>query len=136
MSLPIDPEAAESTGGAAQPVHAAVPPAAQAPPRPRFRFVRDMMRNVAAALALGLLRRRSLEAWRADVAQLIGLFALNLAAGLAYDIYAAYPGPGRFDWDALPAATFWALPMLLSAWVIAHMAREPGADRRVLPMAV
>ena len=136
MSVPIDPAAAESTDGAAQPVHAAVPPAAQAPPRPRFRFVRDMMRNVAAALALGLLRRRSLEAWRADVAQLIGLFALNLAAGLAYDIYAAYPGPGRFDWDALPAATFWALPMLLSAWVIAHMAREPGADRRVLPMAV
>ena len=165
MSLPMDPEAAESTAGAAKPAdsmvgiaqpssapggategepaagategeHAAEPPRAPAPVRPRFRFVRDLMRNVAAALALGLLRRPSLEAWRGDVTQLIGLFALNLVAGLAYDIYAAYPGPGRFDWDALPAASFWALPLLLSAWLIAHMAREPGADRRVLPMAL
>jgi hypothetical protein len=104
--------------------------------RRRFDFVRSLLRNVGNAAALALLRRRGLEAWRADGAQLVGLFALNLAAALAYDIYAAYPGPGRFDWEALPAAAFWALPLLLGAWLIAHLGRQGDADRRVLPMAV
>jgi hypothetical protein len=102
----------------------------------RFGFVHDLLCNLVGALALALLRRRSLESWRGDATQLVGLFGLYLTAGLAYDIYAAYPGPGRFDWEALPAASFWALPLLLSAWLIAHMSREPDADRRVLPMAV
>ena len=102
----------------------------------RLAFVRGLLRNLASALALAVLRRRGAEAWRADGAQLIGLFGLNLAAALAYDLYAAYPGPGRFDWDALPAAAFWALPLLLGAWLMAHLARQPDADRRVMPMAV
>jgi hypothetical protein len=106
------------------------------PGRQRFAFVRGLLRNLANALALAVLRRRGPEAWRADGAQLIGLFVLNLAAALAYDIYAAYPGPGRFDWDALPAAAFWALPLLFGAWLIAHLGPRSEADRRVMPMAV
>ncbi len=98
-------------------------------------FVRDLLCNLAGGVALALLRRRSVEAWRADGAQLIALFALNLAAGLAYDVYAAYPGPGRVDWDALPAASFWALPLLLGAWLIAHLGREADTDRRVGALA-
>jgi hypothetical protein len=108
-----------------------------ADPRPtRFGFVHDLVCNLVSGFALLLLRRRDVEAWRGDATQLVGLFAVNLAAGLTYDIYAAFPGPGRFDWDALPAASFWALPLLLSAWLIAHMVRQPDADRRVLPMAI
>ncbi|HEX4597967.1 MAG TPA: C13 family peptidase [Burkholderiaceae bacterium] len=101
-----------------------------------FGFVHDLVCNLVGGFAIALLRRRDVEAWRGDATQLVGLFALNLAAGLAYDIYAAFPGPGRFDWDALPGASFWALPLLLSAWLIAHMARQPDSDRRVLPMAI
>jgi len=102
----------------------------------RFGFVHDLMCNLVGALALALLRRRTSEAWRGDGTQLVGLFALNLASGLAYDIYAAYPGPGRFDGDGLPAASFWALPLLLSAWLIAQLNRGPDSGRRVLPMAI
>jgi hypothetical protein len=106
-------------------------------PRPApFGFVHDLVCNLVGGFTLLMLRRRDLQAWRGDATQLVGLFALNLAAGLAYDIYAAFPGPGRFDWDALPGASFWALPLLLSAWVIAHMAREPDSDQRVLPMSI
>ncbi|HEY4038550.1 MAG TPA: C13 family peptidase [Burkholderiaceae bacterium] len=102
----------------------------------RFGFIHDLVCNLVGGFALALLRRRDVEAWRGDATQLVGLFALNLAAGLAYDIYAAFPGPGRFDWHGLPGASFWALPLLLSAWLIAHMARQPDSDRRVLPMAI
>src|SRR6266853_2102885 len=102
----------------------------------RFGFVRNLFRNLLVAVALALLRRRGLEAPRADSAQLIGLFALNLLAGLAYDVYAVYPGPGRIDWSGLPTASFWALPLLLSAWLIAHLSRDHDAERRVLPLAV
>lgn len=101
-----------------------------------FGFVHDLVCNLVGGLALAVLRRRDIESWRGDATQLVGLFALNLAAGVAYDIYAVFPGPGRLDWDALPSASFWALPLLLSAWLIAHMARVPDADRRVLPMAI
>jgi Peptidase C13 family len=100
-----------------------------------FGFARDFLCSLAGSLALLLLRRRRVDAWRTDGAQLIGLFALNLVAGLTYDVYAAYPGPGRIDWDALPAATFWALPLLLGAWLIAHLGREPDADSRVGALA-
>jgi hypothetical protein len=106
------------------------------PRPPRFGFVHDLVCNLVGGLALLVLRRREIGAWRGDATQLVGLFAVNLAAGLGYDIYAAFPGPGRLDWDGLPAASFWALPLLLSAWLIAHMSREPDADRRVLPMAI
>jgi peptidase C13-like protein len=109
--------------------------AAETRPAP-FGFVHDLVCNLVGAFALAVLRRRDVEAWRGDATQLVGLFALNLASGVAYDIYAAFPGPGRIDWDALPGASFWALPLLLSAWLIAHMARVPDADRRVLPMAI
>jgi Peptidase C13 family len=102
----------------------------------RFGFVHDLMCNLVGAFALLLLRRRSIEAWRGDGTQLVGLFALYLAGGLAYDIYAAYPGPGRFDWDGLPAASFWALPLLLSAWLIAQLNRGSDTGRWVLPMAI
>lgn len=102
----------------------------------RFGFVHDLVCNLVGACSLGLLRPRSIEAWRGDGTQLVGLFALNLIAGLAYDIYAAWPGPGRFDWDGLPAASFWALPLLLSAWLIAQLNHDPDAGRRVLPMAI
>jgi Peptidase C13 family len=124
--------------GAVEPEASPVP-ASPVPdqPRPkRFGFARNLFCNLATAIALAVLRRRGVQAVRADGSQLIALFVLNLVAGLAYDIYAAYPGPGRIDWDALPAATFWALPLLLSAWLIAHLSREPDADRRVLPLAV
>ena len=137
MSTPIDSDQAGSAPGVGEPPAPVVPPpTAEARSRPRFGFVRDLLRNLGAATALALLRRRSLDAWRADGIQLIGLFLLNLAAGLAYDIYAAYPGPGRFDWDALPGASFWALPLLLSAWLIAHLGRPADASRLMLPMAV
>jgi hypothetical protein len=149
MNLPVESDAAGSPPGADEPP-AAAPAAAQSPPPaaaeaapvaaapapPRFAFVRNLLRNLANAAALGLLRGRDIETWRADGGQLIGLFALNLLAGLAYDIYAAYPLPGRFDWDAVPAASFWVLPLLLSAWLIAHLGRRSDAERRVLPMAV
>jgi hypothetical protein len=102
----------------------------------RFSFVRDLLHNLAAACALALLRKRGVESWRASGAQLIALFLLDLAAGLVYDIYAAWPGPGRIDWDGLPAASFWALPLLLSAWLVAHLQTDRDSDRRVLPMAV
>jgi len=102
----------------------------------RFGFVHDLACNLVGALALAAFRRRGVEAWRGDGTQLVALFALNLAAALAYDVYAAYPGPGRIDWDALPVASFWALPLLLSAWLIAHLSREPDAGDRVLPMAI
>jgi hypothetical protein len=101
-----------------------------------FGFVHDLVCNLVGGFVLALLRRRDIEAWRGDATQLVALFALNLTAGVAYDIYAAFPGPGRFDWSALPAASFWALPLLLSAWLIAHMARAPDSDQRVLPMAI
>jgi len=104
------------------------------PARPRF--LRGLLRNAASALALAVLRRRPIEAWCANGAQLIGLAVLNLAAALTYDIYAAYPGPGRIDWEALPAAAFWALPLLLGAWLIARLGRDGDADRCVLPIAV
>jgi hypothetical protein len=104
------------------------------PARPRF--VRGLLCNLAGASALALLRRRPIEAWCANGAQLIGLAALNLIAALSYDIYAAYPGPGRVDWEALPAAAFWALPLLLGAWLIARLGRDGDPDRRVLPIAV
>jgi len=111
--------------------------AATAEPAPaRFGFVHDLVCNLVGACSLGLLRPRGIEVWRGDGTQLVGLFALNLAAGLAYDIYAAWPGPGRFDWDGLPAASFWALPLLLSAWLIAQLNHDPDAGRRVLPMAI
>jgi hypothetical protein len=102
----------------------------------RFGFVHDLVCNLIGGCALGLLRPRRIEAWRGDGTQLVGLFALNLVAGLAYDIYAAYPGPGRFDWDGLPAASFWALPLLLCAWLIAQLSHDPDGGRRVLPMAI
>ncbi len=129
-------EAGSAPGAGEPPAPVVAPPTAEARSRPRFGFVRDLLRNLGAAAALARLRRRSLDAWRADGIQLIGLFLLNLAAGLAYDIYAAYPGPGRFDWDALPGASFWALPLLLSAWLIAHLGRPADAGRLMLPMAV
>ena len=102
--------------------------------RTLLHYACDLARNLVGALALALLLRRTVDSWRGGAAQLIGLFLLNLAAGLAYDVYAAWPGPGTFDWDALPAATFWALPLLLSAWMIARIGRDAG--RRALPMAV
>ncbi|HEX4584638.1 MAG TPA: C13 family peptidase [Burkholderiaceae bacterium] len=102
----------------------------------RSGFARGLLRNLAGGFALALLRRRGVEAWRAGGEQLIGLFVLNLVAGLAYDIYAAWPGPGRIDWDALPAASFWALPLLLSAWLVAHLQTDRDRDRPVLSMAV
>jgi hypothetical protein len=110
--------------------------AGPAPGNARFGFARRLLRNLGTAAALALLLRRGPDATRADGAQLIGLFVLNLLAGLAYDIYAVYPGPGRIDWSGLPASSFWALPLLLCAWVIAHMGGEQVADRRVLPLAV
>jgi Peptidase C13 family len=106
------------------------------PTPPRFGFVHDLVCNLIGGCMLGLLRPRGIEAWRGDGTQLVGLFGVNLAAGLVYDIYAAYPGPGRFDWDGLPAASFWALPLLLSAWLIAQLGRDPDTSRRVLPMAI
>ena len=99
-------------------------------------FVGKLLRNLGTAGAMAVLLRRGVEATRADGGQLVGLFVLNLAAGLAYDIYAVYPGAGRIDLSGLPASSFWALPLLLSAWLIAHMDRGYDADRRVLPLAV
>ncbi len=135
MNTPIEPGAPgphEAPGVEAE----AVPARDESPP-PRIRFVylRGLLGNLKAALALALLQRRGLEAIRADGAQLIGLFVLNLAAGLSYDIYAAYPGPGRIDFEALPSASFWALPLLLCAWLIARLNREDG-DRRMVSLAV
>ena len=106
------------------------------PPAPRPGFARDLLHNLASAAALGVGRRRGLDAWRADGAQLIALFALNLAAGLAYDVYAAYPEAGHVAWDALPAASFWALPLLLGAWLIARLNRDAGADPQAAALAV
>ncbi|MBV8208519.1 MAG: hypothetical protein JO133_00490 [Burkholderiaceae bacterium] len=102
--------------------------------RSLLRYACDLTRNLVGAAALALLLRRPIESWCGGVAQLMGLFVLNLAAALAYDVYATWPGPGTFDWGALPAATFWALPLLLSAWLIARI----GGDTRgrAMPMAV
>src|SRR6267154_1284462 len=76
-------------------------------------FVGKLLRNLGTAGAMAVLLRRGVEATRADGGQLVGLFVLNLAAGLAYDIYAVYPGAGRIDLSGLPASSFWALPLLL-----------------------
>ena len=138
------PEAAVASSSGTEAADTAAPGTGSAPGPGRSGFLRNLLRNLGVALALALLRRRPLEAVRSDGAQLIGLFILNLAAGLAYDIYAAYPDWGHIDWGALPAVSFWALPLLLCAWLIAHLGREDEIgdlrgslrDRRVLPLAV
>jgi Peptidase C13 family len=130
-----EPDSLPAGASAADPADPSPPETGPTPRKARFEFGRKLFRNLGVAAALALLLRRGAEATRADGGQLIGLFVLNLAAGLAYDIYAVYPGPGRVDWSGLPAASFWALPLLLCAWLIAHMADGPDADRRVLPLA-
>jgi hypothetical protein len=131
-----EPDPVPASRSDAEPAAASPSQTGPAPRKPRFGFVRKLFRNLGVAAALALLLRRGVEATRADGAQLIGLFVLNLLAGLAYDIYAVYPGPGRIDWSGLPAASFWALPLLLCAWLIARVSGEHDADRRVLPLAV
>jgi hypothetical protein len=134
------PEPALASSSSSVPAEAAAPVTGSVPGPERSGFLRNLLRNLGVALALALLGRRPLEAVRSDAAQLIGLFTLNLAAGLAYDVYAAYPDWGHIDWGALPAVTFWALPLLLCAWLIAHLGREDQSgelrDRMALPLAV
>jgi hypothetical protein len=129
-------EPVPASSSAAEPADPSPSETGLEPSKARFGFVRKLFRNLGVAAALALLLRRPVEATRPDGGQLIGLFVLNLLAGLAYDIYAVYPGPGRIDWSGLPAASFWALPLLLCAWLIAHIGGGPDADRRVLPLAV
>jgi len=123
---------AESTAS----IEAAPVPGAGSASTPRFAWLRGLARNLATALALAFLRRRQTGALRADGAALIGLFAVNLAAQLAYDIYAVYPAKGRLDLEALPSACFWSLPLLLSAWLIARLNRDDAQADRSLPLAV
>jgi hypothetical protein len=95
-----------------------------------------MLRNLGSAAALAVLRRRETGAFRADSTQLVALFALDLAFGLAYDVYATYPAQGRFDLAALPGACFWSLPLLLGAWLITRLSRSDKRGDLVLPLAV
>ena len=122
----------ESETGTMQPV----PSSPLAPAAARVGFVQGFVRNLAAAASLALGRRRGSEAWHADGAQLIGLFVLYLLAGVAYDVYASYPEHGHVDWSALPEASFWALQLLLGAWLIARLGREEGPGRFATALAV
>lgn len=132
------PGDADAPAPAPVPARAPVPVPAAAPARlaAARRFALDLAANLAGALGMLLFRRRDVEAWRISGSQLVGLFLLDLAGGVAYDIYVAYPGPGRLDWTALPAASFWALPLLFGAWVIAQLGRAPDRQLRMGALAI
>jgi len=80
--------------------------------------LRDLGVNLRTGLALALLRPCTAQSLRANGAQLLLLFLLVLLFGIAYDLYAVGWSAGHFDVLALPEASFWALPLLLSAGLV------------------
>jgi len=113
------------------------PPAAQEPPAPAGApppaprrggrlagALRDLGANLRTALALAALRARAPQCLRATVMQLVLLFVLELLLGAAYDLYSVGWAAGRFDAFALPAASFWALAVLLSAGLVAAICAD------------
>lgn len=95
-----------------------------------FALLRDLVLNLLAGVQLLLLLKP--RGLRPSSRQLFAVYLLTLAAGLAYDIYAVGDQPGRFDVYALPAASFWALGVLLAAGWIGGL----RADARLrLPLA-
>ncbi|SPE25687.1 conserved membrane hypothetical protein [Burkholderiales bacterium] len=86
--------------------------------------LRDLGVNLRAALALAALRARAPQSLRATTAQLVLLFLLNLLLGVAYDLYSVGWQAGHFDALALPAVSFWALPVLLSAGLVAAICAD------------
>lgn len=81
-------------------------------------LLRDLGVNLRAGLSLALLRTRPPQPPRASFAQLLALFLLNLLLGAAYDLYSVGWQAGHLDVLALPAVSFWALPLLLSAGLV------------------
>ncbi|HYA66710.1 MAG TPA: C13 family peptidase, partial [Burkholderiaceae bacterium] len=84
----------------------------------RSGVLRDLGVNLATGLTLAFLRSCSPQALRATGTQLVLLFVVALLCGAAYDLYSVGWQAGHFDLLALPAASFWALPLLLSAGVV------------------
>jgi len=89
-------------------------------------LLRDLGTNLGAGLRLALLRPCETSALRGTTRQLLALFVLQLALSAAYDVLSIGWSGGRLDALALPAASFWALPLLLSAGVVATMRWEPA----------
>jgi len=88
--------------------------------------LRDLGRNLRAGLALALFRPCTAQSLRTSGAQLLILFLLDLLFGVAYDLYSVGWSAGHLDVLALPAVSFWALPLLLSGGLIASI-RAQGA---------
>lgn len=94
--------------------------------KPQMAALRDLGKNLRTGLGLALFRPCTPQQLRASGAQLLLLFALDLLLGLAYDLYSVGFSAGRFDVLALPAVSFWALPLLLAAGLVGSM-RAQGA---------
>ncbi|HXY05051.1 MAG TPA: C13 family peptidase [Burkholderiaceae bacterium] len=92
----------------------------------------NLRKNLASGFALALLRSRAPQSLCASGTQLVLLFVLNLLLGAAYDLYSVGWSAGHFDITALPAASFWALPLLLSAGMVAALRADAAL---VLPLA-
>jgi len=80
--------------------------------------LRDLGANLRAALVLALFRPCTAQLLRANGAQLLLLFVLDLLLAVAYDLYSVGWSAGHFDVLAFPAVSFWALPLLLSAGLV------------------
>ncbi len=103
-------------------------------PRARVRTtaLRDLSANLRTGLALALFRPCAPQSLRASGVQLLLLFLVDLLLGVAYDLYSVGGSSGHFDVLALPAVSFWALPLLLCAGLVAAM-RGQGA--LLMPLA-
>jgi len=125
------------SGDAAAPrQQAPAAPAAVAPPRRGQRAAALLMacaralaalgRNLWLALRLLVLRPSAVAPWRTGAGALALLFALHLCIGLAYDLYAQGLQGAHLELYAVPAASFWALAVLLAAAALAAV-RERAA---------
>jgi hypothetical protein len=132
---------AAADGSAAEAVRQRGPGTAQARSAsgaaPKRGAAADALRRLAANLrkALTLLLRpgpaaTAAEGLHASGGQLLALFLLAQALGVAYDLYAVGWQDGRLDAFSLPSVSFWALVTLFSAWAAALAARQP--DRTLL----
>jgi len=77
------------------------------------------------ALRLLALRPAYPAHWRTGAAALALLFGLHVSIGLAYDVYAQGLQGAHLELYAVPAASFWALALLLAAAAIAAV-RSPA----------
>jgi hypothetical protein len=92
--------------------------------------VGELARNLWSGLQLAALRQPRDAC--ATPRQLFLLFNLTLLVDLAYDVHTAAGQPGRYDFYALPALSFWALALLFAAGLVARFAARA---QLLLPVA-